>query len=748
MHRTLIRQLRKLGLQQDKAPDTQAWQALLEVLSTSYREADEGRYLIERSLQISSREMAELYARRSERLEDRLQAILGALPDLLFLIDDQGRYLEVLTGDEALLVAPVEQMRGARLQEFIPKDTAEQLLGVIRAAIQSGELQIVKYEHASCRGELHTFEGRVQPSGYKVGGRHTVVFLAHDITLQESSARNARLLEVVISAAREGVVIVGRDRRVLYANPSALEITGFTELELLEGDRGFLRHEQDRALCDAICTQANQGSHWQDEIEIHTKMGEKRLVWLNLDTLRNEAGELEYFVAIINDITDIHRSRAELEHVATHDILTGLPNRALFEERLEQALSRARRQKGHGALLLLDLDRFKQINDSLGHTVGDGLLVEVAQRLMRASRVEDLVSRLGGDEFTLVLEDLEDIEQAAVVARKILNVFKEPMMIESLTLDVSTSIGIATFPAEGESIGDLLKQADAAMYKAKEAGGNQFRFHTPELSECAMSNISLQSALRAAVSAGALRVFYQPQFDLASGDLRGLEALLRWPRPDGSLMLPEEFIGVAEVSGLIEPLGLWVLREVCAQAAAWQEQDLDYLSIAVNVSGRQLVNPGFAGQVAELLERFDLPGHRLEIEITESMVIHEGDMRHRNLYELHALGIRLAIDDFGTGHSSLVNLKRFPLHRLKIDRSFIHDMGKDPNDEAIVGATIALAKELGMEVVAEGVETSFQQQFLRELGCDLVQGYLYADPMSAEQVTRCFSGLEAGRPCG
>jgi len=738
LHRTLKRQLRKLGLSTEATPSESQWTSLLNSISTSYEEADNGFHLMERSLRISSEEMADLYARQSKQLEGRLKAILGALPDLLFLLDEDGRYLEAMTGEEELLMLPVDQLRFRLVEEVMPAELAQRQLSAMREAVRTQELQVLRYEAIIQSGETRGFEARFVPTGYEVDGKATVVALVRDITLEEQSSRNSRLLETVISAAREGVVIVAEDRRVLYANPAAGAITGFDPEELVGSGEGFLRHNLDQALCDYICGEAQKNSHWQQEIEMHAKNGEPRLVWLNLDVLRNRQGQIEYYVAIMNDVTDIYRSRAELQHVATHDDLTGLPNRALFEERLEQALSRARRQEVIGALLLLDLDRFKQINDSLGHAVGDGMLVEVAERLNQACRMEDMVARLGGDEFTVVLEDLESLEQASRVAEKILDVFSRPMSVEGLELDVSTSVGIATFPAEGESIGDLLKQADAAMYEAKEAGGNQYRYHSPALSENAMSNISIQAALRSALANGELQVVYQPQFGLCDGRLRGLEALLRWPQQDGSVIEPDDFIPVAEVSGLIEPLGMWVIEEVCRQARVWRQHGVDYVRLAVNVSGRQLVNPQFADRVTTLLAEHGIAGEDLEVEITESMVIHEGDMRHRNLDKLHEAGIGLSIDDFGTGHSSLVNLKRFPLSRLKVDRSFIRDVGSDPNDEAIVGATVALAKELGLEVVAEGVETENQAAFLRGLGCDMVQGYLYAEPMAALQVSARF----------
>jgi len=739
LHQTLLQQLREMGLDRGRIPSLSAWQAMLDSVSASYHAAEEDLAQIESAFRISAGEIDQLYASEHKQLEGRLAAIVGALPDLLFLIDDEGRYLEAITGDEQLLFLPPQDLKYRRMHDVMPREQAERFLEVIQTAIGTSELQVVEYSLPTMQGESRDFEGRVVPTGYELGGHATVVFLARDITLQQQSVRNARLLETVINVAREGVLILDGNRRVVYANKAAGEITGLTGEELLAGTGGFLSRQLDRVSCDAGDGGVCVGRHWQEEIEIRPVGSASRTIWVSVDTQCRDEQQIDYYIVIMNDVTGIHQSRAQLQHVATHDALTGLPNRALFEERLEQAVSRARRQNAHGALLLIDMDDFKRINDSLGHSIGDAMLTEVANRLQEASRVEDMVARLGGDEFTIILEDLESSGHAARVSNKVLEVFTRPMMVDGLSLESSISIGIATFPVEGDSIADLVAQADAAMYRAKQAGGNQFAYHTPELSSAMISNIALQEALRGALLNSELQVLYQPQFGVRNGDFRGLEALLRWPLGDGVVRMPDDFIEIAEVSGLIDPLGLWVLEEVCRQAVRWRKRELAYVRISVNVSGRQLANPGFARQVEELLDKYRIPGSDIEIEITETMEIHEGDTRHRNLDRLHALGIRLAVDDFGTGHSSLLNLKRFPLHRLKIDRSFIRDVGVEANDEAIVGATVALGRNLGLEVVAEGVETHQQLQFLSDLKCDVVQGFLFAEPMSALQVSQFFA---------
>lgn len=550
-----------------------------------------------------------------------------------------------------------------------------------------------------------------------------------------TEAHNARLLETVFDATHEGVVIVSADRRVLYANPAVGDIVGFSPEELVREGEGFLRHPDDTNMCETICYQARKLDRWQDEIPLHTKDGEERRAWLSIDTMRDDQGEIEYFVALLHDVTDIRQSRAQLEHIATHDSLTGLPNRTLFEERLKQALSRASRHGTMGALLLLDLDRFKEVNDGLGHTIGDQLLKESAHRLKNACRFEDTVARLGGDEFILILEDLGNANEAANVADKVLSTFSFPFDIDKMTLQVEASIGITIFSDFGEKAEDLLKQADSAMYAAKAAGGQQYKYYTTEIGLKAEANISVQNELRAAIGADQLQLVYQPQYDASSRKLVGVEALLRWPMPDGSVRMPREFIEIAEVSGLIHPLGLWVFEEACRQAAEWVSAGVDFGRLSVNVSGQQLSDNHFVVEVERLLNEYAIEGRWLEIEVTESTVINQNDIRHRNLQKLHALGIQLAIDDFGTGHSSLANLRHFPLARLKIDQSFIRDLGSDSHGEAIVAATIALAKRLALEVVAEGVEEEGQLDFLRAQECDVVQGYLYSRPIHGSAIS-------------
>lgn len=614
MHRLLARQLRKLGLDASAGPDDEQWEALLARVSDAYQQADDDRYTLERSLQISSDEMQAMYQHQKASAEGRLQALINALPDLVFMFDEDGRCLEVIAGSESQLFKPADQIKGRLLADVVPPYRAEIFLNAIRDSLKTNSLRVLEYE-LSTTSEVSVFEGRVMPTGLEVHGRRTVLFLARDVT-------------------------------------------------------------------------------------------------------------------------QLARSRDELRHVATHDTLTGLPNRNTLKDRLSQAVSRSKRLRSKGALLVLDLDRFKQVNDSLGHHVGDQLLEKVAERLRDATRREDTIFRFGGDEFVVILEDLRNPADAGNAAQKILDVFSNPIRLAGFDLDVTSSLGVTVFPDDEEDSDELLRNADNAMYAAKEAGRNQFAFYTHELGNHALAYLALEARLRTAIENDELQLVYQPQFRLSDGMLVGLEALVRWPSADPEHRSPAAFIPIAEMSGLIVPLGTWVINEACRQAALWRQQGNEFGQIGVNLSCRQLNSPTLAQHVKHALERNKLPGSLLEFEITESMVLRESGIAQMNIQAFADLGIGLAIDDFGTGHSSLINLKRLPLTRLKIDRSFVDGLGEDRNDEAITAASIALGKQLGLEIVAEGVETDLQAEFLKKHACEVVQGYLYAKPLPATKIER------------
>lgn len=432
----------------------------------------------------------------------------------------------------------------------------------------------------------------------------------------------------------------------------------------------------------------------------------------------------------------LKRANDELKRLALHDPLTTLPNRLLLEDRIEQAVAHAGRGKHHCAVLFVDLDRFKMVNDSLGHFVGDELLRAVAARLQGLVRGEDTVSRLGGDEFVLLLREVADIEDASSVAAKIIEALREPFRVHEQELYVTPSIGVSVFPVHGDKAQMLITRADAAMYNAKQAGRNNYQVFASEMSTFFPERLMLENDLRRAISRGEFELHYQPKVDVNEGRIVGMEALLRWQHPQKGLIPPQEFIPLAEDTGLIVPIGAWVIQEACAQNRAWQKAGMPHLRVAVNISGVQFRQKDLLDTIARALEAAGLAPECLEIEITESVVMQNASEAIVTLEKVSGMGIHVSIDDFGTGYSSLSYLKRFPIDKLKIDRSFIRDISSDMDDAAIVRATIALAHNLRLKVVAEGVETADQLQFLRSLGCDEYQGYFKSRPLAAIEFER------------
>ena len=500
-----------------------------------------------------------------------------------------------------------------------------------------------------------------------------------------------------------------------------------------DGDDGY----------DEIRHALARGSEGNTVLRLRRVDGERRWVELFLAPVRSEAGTVTHFIGVLNDVTYRKNAEEHLNYLANHDSLTGLPNRNLLHDRLAHII--ARRREGMAAVLFLDLDRFKLINDSYGHKVGDELLKEVARRLAACLRNEDTVSRLGGDEFVVLLEELPGVDAAATIAGKIADHLAEPLTIDGHELPVAASIGIALYPRDGRDPQDLLKNADTAMYRAKEAGRGGFCFFSSEMNAHALQRLTLENELRRALEQGELEVFYQPQVDIDSGRLLGAEALVRWRHPVKGLVPPDRFIPVAEDSGLIVPLGEQVLRAVCRQIAAWRQCGFEPPRVAVNLSARQFRQANLVEQVARILDETGVDAACLELEITESVAMQNADSAIEALQRLRAMGIALAIDDLGTGYSSLSYLKRFPIDTLKIDRSFILGVPDDGDDTAIVQAISAMAGSLHLSLLAEGVETEVQRAFLASLGCQAAQGYLFGKPLPAAQFERDFLGEPASR---
>ena len=559
---------------------------------------------------------------------------------------------------------------------------------------------------------------------------------------RDSEAQARSMLEsvrqgaTVFEATNEAITVTDTAARIVAVNAAFSTITGFAAGEALGATPRIHRSgRQDKDFYERMWHSLQTTGQWQGEIWNRRKNGETYPAWENISAVRDADGTVSHYVSMLSDITALKQAEEQLRHMALHDVLTGLPNRRLLAENLESALARAQRHGHRLALLFLDLDRFKLVNDTLGHAAGDELLGEVARRLRAAVRQEDLIARLGGDEFTVVLEELQHPDNAAHLARKLIEAVARPMQLCGRELTPSTSVGIAIYPDDARSAADLSKAADAAMYRAKQRGRHTFEFYTPDITAEAMERLAIENDLRRALARGELLLYFQPQVDLRSGRILGFEALLRWNHPERGLLLPDQFIPIAEECGLIHALGGWAIDAACAQARRWADAGLNPQRIAVNVSGSQLLHKHLVETVrAAMAEHRFTPGELdLELEITES-VLQSASRSAPVLRQLRELGVRIAIDDFGTGYSSLGVLKHMPIDTLKIDRVFIRNAPDDGDAQAIAKAMIVMAHGLGLHVVAEGVETPAQCRFLLEQGCDEVQGHLYSPPLPGDEV--------------
>lgn len=554
-----------------------------------------------------------------------------------------------------------------------------------------------------------------------------------DITERIKAAEKQRLNARMFEYSEEGIYITDADQRIISVNPAFSKITGYAADQvigqlprLFDSDRHDATFHRQRM--DAIRVSGS----WHGEVWERRKNGEVYLKWTSVCAVKNAQNKTTHYFSIFTDITERKRSEDRINYLAYYDALTGLPNRALMHKLIDQALFEAQRDQLFGALLFIDLNRFKQVNDTLGHEVGDRLLQQVGQRFRGALRNADVVARMGGDEFVAALFSISKREHAGHVAEKLLESLQAPILLDGHELHVSASIGISVFPDDSLDTATLLRFADVAMYRAKQLPQENYAFFSPEMNQTALGRLTIEADLRRALERGELLLHYQPKVNIASGRIIGAEALVRWNHPERGMVPPGEFIPVAEDTGLVVSIGEWVLEEACSQARIWEQDGLAPLKLAVNISARQ-INAGLPRYIGALLSRHGLTPAWLELELTESMLMDNTESVISMMDELHAMGIALSLDDFGTGFSSLSYLKRFPIDSLKIDRSFITGTPGDADDCAITGAIVGMAKQLRLKVIAEGVETPEQLAFLKSLDCDEIQGYLFSHPLPADE---------------
>ncbi len=700
----------------------------LETTNRTIRNAETGRIseIIAISRDISDRMLVEQKLRDSENLA---RTMLDATTDSAFLLNTRGVFLAVNSIGASRLSRKPEEIIGRHMSEVFPPSVFDFRNRILNSVISRRESIRVQDE----RQGLH-FDTFYSPILNENGAVSMVAFFAQDITERVVYEQKLKLLEKVFENTLEGIMITDSEARILAINSSFQTITGYSSAEVLGKNPSLLRSDRhDAEFFRIMWDNLIRTGYWSGEIWNRRKSGEAYPEWLSISAVRDRQDQPVQYVAVFHDITEVKHKEEQIRIQAYYDALTGLPNRTLLKDRLTVALSHASRNNMKLAVIFIDLDNFKHINDSLGHQAGDQLLQAVADRLRQYTRREDTVSRLSGDEFLLVMTDIADDRFALLAVDRILEEFQKPFRIREHELLVTTSIGLAFYPDDSSEPDDLIRCADIAMYQAKKQGKNSFRLFTNEMNEKAVQRLSREVSLRKALENDEIKVFFQPRLTAASGEVSGMEALARWVRPDGETVNPGEFIPLAEDTGLILPLGERIIELACRAATRLQGPSCERLRLGVNLSPRQFSQKNLLESIRGILERSGFPASRLIVEITESTMMEDIVRTTNILHGLTELGASIAVDDFGTGHSSLNYLKRLPIHELKVDRSFVMDLESDPDDACIVKTIINMARGLRLNVTAEGVETRGQLDFLIACGCDEVQGYLFGRPMPPEE---------------
>ncbi len=619
------------------------------------------------------------------------------------------------------------------LERIVPADR-ERLRAAAHSTLLAGEVLIENFGMQCFDGQLRWFQVRGQWFAAVHGERERVAGLLTDLSDVRFAEERQRLAMAVLDNAAQGVLVTDAQGSIRSANAAALRILGYTEAEVLgRNPRMFQSGRQDRRFYAALWTQLLRTDRWQGELWNKRKNGEVFPEQVSISAVRDAGGTLTHFICMFTDQSQSRAREQRIEFLAGHDMLTGLSNRDTLVVELEAMREQALASGERFAVLQLNLDRFKEVNDSYGHSVGDAVLRHIALQVQQALRPDDLIARLAGDEIAVVARHLRHADGAAAVARKLMNAVGKPWSApEGFEVVVRASVGICMFPDDVATTEALLQGAHSAVYGAKALGRGAWCFYDESMTQSARERLTLEARLRRALAQGELRLYYQPQVDIASGEIVGAEALLRWQDPDEGLIAPDRFIPVAESSGLIAPIGQWVLEEACRQAQQWRTAGLPALTMAVNVSPRQFSLGDLVADVGQALSQSGFPANCLELEITESAMADRPEQALALLTRLGDMGLRLAVDDFGTGYSSLAHIKRFPIDVLKIDQSFVRDIPESAEDMAICSAIIAMGQSMGFDVLAEGVETQAQLDFLRARGCDSYQGYLRSRPVPPE----------------
>lgn len=676
----------------------------------------------------ASRDSAQLVQRRFEALVNSIDGIVWEADPVTFRF--------------SFVSAQAERILGYRRQEWyaegfwaahIHPDDRDRTIRYCASQTQSGANHAFEYRMLASNGDVVWLKDSVSVemgNGQPVSLRGIMM----DITEQKRAEEALHLSSTVFENSEEGIAIMDADQRFLKVNRAFCAITGYAKEDIVGKKHPLMPSDLGAAaIYQSIWKAVDDQGSWKGEVRSFRKSGEEFIAQLSMRLVRDNGGNITNYIAIFSDVSRVMAAQAEIERLSYFDALTGLPNRALLNDRLQHALLKAEHHHHRVALLAIDVDRLAHINEVLGHKIGDRLLVAVAGRLRALMGEADTVSRHVGDEFTAVLEELDDAQAASSRAEQVLAALEKNFMLDGHEVRISASIGISIYPEDGRTPELLLQHADVALHHAKDSGESRIQFFREEMNRASQERMQLESNLRLALQRHEFRVLYQPQAELGSGRITGMEALVRWQHPQIGLIHPARFIPIAEETGHIVEVGLWVLQEACRQTRRWHEFGYSHLQIAVNVSARQLRQADFSAQVKQVLNESGLPPDRLELELTESMIMQRPEQVIGIMSELRALGVKFSIDDFGTGYSSLSQLKRFPLDTLKIDKSFTHDIGKGDYGSAITCAIIALGNNMRLRVVAEGVETPEQQHFLHDSDCQCMQGYLFSPPVPAAE---------------
>jgi diguanylate cyclase (GGDEF)-like protein/PAS domain S-box-containing protein len=693
-----------------------------------------------RLLPTVKRELREAQQRRERRQTEqtlrKLSLVVKQAADSVFITDPEGRIEYVNPAFEKLTGYSADEVKGNTSAILRSDQHDNDYYRQLWEIISGGEVFKGIMVNRRKNGELFHEEKVITPLKDELGRITHFVSTGRDITARVMAEEGRGRLVSILEATPDLVAILDPDGSLRYLNGAGRRLLGVAPLQAIDGCclKDLFPEQIAQQLLTDVIPSVYQNGTWAGETVLRVAGGEEMPVSQVVLAHHGADGGIDHLSIIARDISDRKHFEAELHHQATHDGLTTLPNRFFLIDRFTTALDHARREGKYVAVLFLDMDNFKRVNDTLGHAAGDALLQQVARRLQSCLRPNDTVARHGGDEFTIVVSDLASEENVLAVIRKLRAIFDLPVFIDSHEVYVTFSTGIAVYPHDGERVEDLLRHADTAMYRAKSSGSNQYRFYAPDMNARGNELLALEADLRHALGHHEFLLHYQPQVDLRNGRIVGVEGLIRWQHPTRGLVSPADFVYLLENSGLIIPVGEWVLRQACVMHRIWRGAGFGDKRISVNVSAAQFGDGDLLDKVRRAIEEEEMPPDRLELEITENIVMRDPASAAEALQALHALGVRTAIDDFGTGYSSLAYLKRFPLNVLKIDRTFVADLGKDSGD-AIVEASISLAQKLGLEIVAEGVENAAQLDFLRQHGGDMVQGYHLYRPLPYDEVT-------------